>query len=40
LITVVEGEDALRIKVQNRQPPLLEANEQAFLLRKILNKLS
>jgi outer membrane protein assembly factor BamC len=40
LITVIEGEDALRIKVQNRQPPLLEANEQAFLLRKILNKLS
>lgn len=40
LITVIEGEDALRIKVQSRRPPLLEANEQAFLLRKILNKLS
>ena len=39
-ITAVPAGDALVIKLQRREQPLLKSNEQAFMLRKILHKLS
>lgn len=39
-VQAVPGESGIRISLQRREQPELRANEQAFLLRKILHKLS
>ena len=39
-VTAAPAKGGVRIKLQRREQPLLKANEQAFLLRKILHKLS
>ncbi|NNL57792.1 MAG: outer membrane protein assembly factor BamC [Pseudomonadales bacterium] len=39
-VKVLQQDDGITIKLQRREQPWLQANEQAFLLRKILHKLS